>query len=75
MSDISEDIGMDRHDAYVQGVVDIELSGIEPGTLERLVCALGSLQEAQKATTDGLASDHMENAAREIRKAMRMVGA
>lgn len=56
------------------GDASLALVSIEPGTLERLVDALGSLRDAQLATDCGLASDHMENAAREVRKAMRMVG-
>lgn len=53
---------------------DMPLSAIEVGTLARLVDALESLKDASEITKDGLASDHMHNAARQIRAAMRIVG-
>jgi hypothetical protein len=53
----------------------MELHQVEVGTLERLVDALGSLKDAQAATKCGFVSDFCENAAGEIRKAMRLAGA
>lgn len=50
------------------------LAEIETETLRLLLRAVDALKEAEKLTKDGLASDHMHNAAAEIRHAMRMVG-
>lgn len=51
-----------------------DLPEVEADVLEWLVAALRSLQDADKATKLGLVSDHCENAAREIRAAMRLAG-
>jgi hypothetical protein len=56
------------------GVCSLRLSEVEPRTIEMLQIALAALKEADSITERGQASDHMHNAADEIRRAVRMVG-
>lgn len=81
--------GCDRWDCRQGGCIgdfDVKKEGVFDGefgmavtevdivTLRYLVSALQALQDASRATSNGFASDYCDNAADQIRKAMRTVG-
>ena len=53
---------------------DIQLNTVNVAMLVRLLGVVGELQRVQADVTCGFASDHIENAFEELRKAMRMLG-
>ena len=53
----------------------LALCSIEIDSLRHAIDALAALQNAQLSTIDGFASDHLQNAADEVRKAMKGMGA
>jgi hypothetical protein len=57
------------------GIVALALCSVDVDALRHAVDALGALQRALIGARHGLAADHLENAAGEVRKAMRMMGA
>lgn len=61
--------------ALLDGSLTLALCSIEADALRHAVDALAALQRAHVAAQNGFAADCFENAASDVRKAMRMIGA
>lgn len=53
---------------------DVQLKDVDVVALQRLLNVVEDLKHVQSIVTCGFASDHIENAFEELRKAMRMLG-
>lgn len=62
-----------KHDGCAEGP-PVDLCSIEIDALRHALDALSALQSAQLCTQDGFTSDYLENAADEVRKAMKGMG-